>query len=59
MKTPDAHADRRDAQRAKRRYGPTTANPGYRKIIRGAADAAQVAAKQASKDRADFWAAVA
>lgn len=39
----DKHADRRDAQRRKRRYGPTLTNPGLRIIARGLANKAKKA----------------
>ena len=39
----DTHADRRDAQRQKRRFGPTTTNPGLRIVQRELAVRAQLA----------------
>ena len=37
----DRHADARDRKRHKKRYGPTTTNPGLRKIARDLAAEAQ------------------
>ena len=39
----DAHADRRDAKRAKKRYGPKVTNPGLRVVQRALAARAQEA----------------